>query len=189
MFPNFYKKIIFCFSRFKVLFKKWEKKHWQQGWGKQSPPSKYTKADTGEQRGNWRFAAGNPPVVGMWSQALSPGPAGAQWEYSWLHSTHEASMKLKPQWKPKCPSTYVIKFKCNSTNFMFLVHCYKISYFFWLPGEKLLFTHIVLFEPPKPPLSELCSLVTKKEIGPSAFKTLPTNKWPPLTVRHKSIHS
>lgn len=78
MFSNFYKKII-GFSCFKVQEVK--KQTIDHGVGGSTHPLPHTNSvytgDVGEQRGNERFAVGNPAAVGMLSQALSPGPAGS----------------------------------------------------------------------------------------------------------------
>ena len=88
----------------------------------------------------------------MLSQALSPGPAGSS--VTFLVALHPLSTsEVKTSMEPQMSKYPYYKIKFNLTNAMILICCYKINDYFWLPGKKLLFTN-VLFEPPKPPLSE-----------------------------------
>ena len=96
---------------------------------------------------------GNPAAVGMQSQALSPGPAGSS-VTTFLVALHTLSTsEVKTSMEPQMSKYPCYKIKCNLTNAMILICCYKINDYFWLPGKDLLFTN-VLCEPSKPPLSE-----------------------------------
>lgn len=146
-FPNFYKKII-GFSCFKVQEEK-KTNHRPRGWRKHRPPA--PPQGMWVNRGNERLAAGKPRC--SQNAALSPGPAGSS-VTTFLIALHPLSTsEVKTSMEPQMSKYPCYKIKCNLTNAMILICCYKINDSFWLPGKDLLFTN-VLCEPPKPPLSE-----------------------------------
>lgn len=87
MFSTFYKKII-GFSPLKVLFKKWKKNTDNRvGGSNPHPHPQYTRADMGHQR-QWEVCCRKPATVGMLPRSFLQVQLGAQWQHSWLLSTH-----------------------------------------------------------------------------------------------------